>query len=129
MPKLRMMKVAATILIQIGGLIAYSQDKKPSPKPLTYQQVFDKSLAKVNDDIGVYSRLSCTAPQKTFVSNTLTADMANFSTLLAKVPDDKEYIKNTEIGLGVNALVSYIRERQTKKCANIPAPPPTYREP
>jgi hypothetical protein len=113
-----MKKVAATILILLGGLEAYSQDKKSSPKPMAYQQVFDKSLGKVNDDILVYSRLSCTASEVAFVLKTLKADVASFSTLFAKLPNDKEFIKNTEIGLGVNDFANLIIERQAKKCAN-----------
>jgi hypothetical protein len=112
MPKLRMKKVAAAFLILIVGRVAYSKDEKP----LTYQQAFDKALAKVNDDIGIYARLSCTATSFQFVSDTLKADLANFSTIFAKVPNDKEFIKNTEIGLGVNAFAGYIMQRQAKNC-------------
>jgi hypothetical protein len=112
MPKLRMKKVAAAFLILIVGRVAYSKDEKP----LTYQQAFDKALAKVNDDIGIYARLSCTATSFQFVSDTLKADLANFSTIFAKVPNDKEFIKNTEIGLGVNAFAGYIMQKQAKDC-------------
>ena len=122
MPKLRMREVATAILIPIGGLAAYAQDKKPSPKPLTYQQSFDKALAKVNDDIGVYSRLSCAAPEMSLVSSTLKADLANFSTLFAKLPNDKEYIKNTEIGLGVNDFANFIMERHATTCTKVVDP-------
>jgi len=112
MPKLRMKKVAAAFLILIVGRVAYSKDEKP----LTYQQAFDKALAKVNDDIGIYARLNCTATSFQFVSDTLKADLANFSTIFAKVPNDKEFIKNTEIGLGVNAFAGYIMQKQAKDC-------------
>jgi len=111
MPKLKM-KVAAAFLILIVGRVAHSKDERP----LTYQQAFDKALAKVNDDIGIYARLSCKATTFQFVTDTLKADLANFSTLFAKVPNDKEFIKNTEIGLGVNAFAGYIMQRQAKNC-------------
>ena len=112
MPKLRMKKVAAAFLILILGRVAYSKDQRPS----TYQQAFDKALDKVNDDIGVYARLSCTATSFQFVTDTLKADLANFSTIFAKVPNDKEFIKNTEIGLGVNQFADYIMQKQAKNC-------------
>ena len=112
MSKLKMIKVGAAFLILIVGRVAYSKDEKP----LTYQQAFDKALTKVNEDIGIYGRLSCTSMQFQFVSKTLKADLANFSTLFAKVPNDKEFIKNTEIGLGVNDFASYIMQRQAKTC-------------
>ena len=128
MPKLRMKKVAAAFLILIVGRVAYSKDEKP----LTYQQAFDKALAKVNDDLGVYGRLSCTATSFQFVADTLKTDLANFSTLFAKAPNDKEFIKNTEIGLGVNVFAGYIIQRQAKNCTpngkdplwpyNVPSP-------
>ena len=112
MAKLRMKKVAAAFLILIIARVSYSKDEKP----LTYQHAFDKALAKVNDDIGIYSRLSCTATSFQFASDALKADLAKFSTIFAKVPNDKEFIKNTEIGLGVNAFAGYIMQRQAKNC-------------
>jgi hypothetical protein len=45
--------------------------------------------------------------------------LANFSTLFAKVPNDKEFIKNTEIGLGVNVFASYIMQRLSLPPQNV----------
>lgn len=112
MRKLRMIKVGAAFLIVIVGRKAYSKDEKPS----TYQQAFDKAVAKVNEDIGIYAHLSCTTTSFQFVSDALKADLANFSTLFAKVPNDKEFIKNTEIGLRVNEFANFIMQRQAKNC-------------
>lgn len=119
MGKLRMKKVAAAFLILIAARVAYSKDEKP----VAYQQSFDKALAKVNDDLAVYARLSCTATSFQFVSDRLKADLADFSALFAKVPNDKEFIKNTEIGLGVNVFAGYIMQRQSKNCSPISKDP------
>ena len=107
-----MKKVAAACLILILGRVACAKEEKSIP----YQQAFDKALAKVNDDLGIYARLSCTATSFQFEAETLKADLARFSAIFAKVPDDKEFIKNTEIGLGVNQFANYIMQRQAESC-------------
>ena len=92
------------------------QPKNPAPKPLTYQQEFDKNLNKLNLDLSVYASLDCHDPKMNSLSQLVKQDLVTFSDSFEKMSStDKNYIKDTEIGLGVIDVINAILDSK-KKC-------------